>query len=530
MKGIQLKEKPIQRIGACYAALAAVWRQNGKRALLYAGCALLVSGLGCFGLPLPIAACLVLCASVPLQAGAALLGACGGYILFWGWELAMEPVALSLSCLVGFALFRRTPVSRPGLCAGLCAAVGALFLLDSGVGILPILRLAARTGVAALVAPALSRVRAAEPAGEPKPQSLPAPELQPQPRVEKALRLMHGILAREDPIVQPIRLAEVYDEAAERVCGCCVRHALCWEQHAEDTYRDLCAAGELILSRGEAQREDFPERFTERCCHTAGFLTAVNQAMDRLLSRRREAHRLEESRRIAAGQYLALERLLAALSRPLPEQAPRFVPELAVGSAGRAGSEISGDRGSAFRDRRGNYYVLLCDGMGTGMEARVESDRAARLLTAFLESGMEPDAALGLLNGFYVLRKQSSFSTLDLLKLDLRSGMGTLYKWGAAPSYLLRAGAVEKIGTAAPPPGLTAVGRAPGQYELSLREGETLVMVSDGADGEETTRRLTAYTQGSVRDLAACLIAQDQTDAEDDRTAVVVRLRRTNNE
>lgn len=530
MKAVQLKSKPTQWLGTVLGACGGLWRRAGAEALVFGAGALLASVLGCLGQPLPAAACLVLCAGTPLQASAALLGACGGYILFWGWELAMEPVALSLSCLVGFALFRRTPVSRPGLCAGLCAAVGALFLLDSGVGILPILRLAARTGVAALVAPALSRVRAAEPAGEPKPQSLPAPELQPQPRVEKALRLMHGILAREDPIVQPIRLAEVYDEAAERVCGCCVRHALCWEQHAEDTYRDLCAAGELILSRGEAQREDFPERFTERCCHTAGFLTAVNQAMDRLLSRRREAHRLEESRRIAAGQYLALERLLAALSRPLPEQAPRFVPELAVGSAGRAGSEISGDRGSAFRDRRGNYCVLLCDGMGTGMEARVESDRAARLLTAFLESGMEPDAALGLLNGFYVLRKQSSFSTLDLLKLDLRSGMGTLYKWGAAPSYLLRAGAVEKIGTAAPPPGLTAVGRAPGQYELSLREGETLVMVSDGADGEETTRRLTAYTQGSVRDLAACLIAQDQTDAEDDRTAVVVRLRRTSNE
>ncbi|MBQ1410277.1 MAG: SpoIIE family protein phosphatase [Oscillospiraceae bacterium] len=525
MKGIQLKEKPTQRIGALCAGWTDAWRQKGREGLQALALSFLLSGLGFFSVPLPVAACLVLCAGSPGQAGAALLGACGGYILFWGWDLAMEPLALSLSCFVGFALFRRTPVSRPGLCAGLCGAVGALFLLDSGLGVLPLLQLVGRTGVAALVPALLLREPPAAPQQEAPLHSIPAPALQPQLRVQKALRLMHGILMREDPIVQPIRLAEVYDEAAERVCSCCVRHTLCWEQHAEDTYRDLCAAGELIVGRGEAQREDFPARFTERCCHTAGFLTAVNQAMDQFLSRRREAFRREEGRRVAAGQYLALERLLGALTRPVPDAAQCYAPELAVGSAGRTGSEISGDRGSAFRDRLGNYCVLLCDGMGSGMEARVESDRATRLLTAFLESGMEGDTALELLNGFYVLRKQAVFSTVDLLKLDLHSGAAILYKWGAAPSYLWRDGEIEEIGTAAPPPGLAASRRTPEQYELSLREGETLVMLSDGAYGEETAHRLTEFTQGSVRDLAACLIVQNEPDAEDDRTAVVLRLK-----
>lgn len=498
-----------------------------REALAYLGGSVLLSGLGFYSAPLPIAACLVLCAASVPAAAAALLGACSGYILLWGWELAMEPLALSLSSFVGAALFRRTPVSRPGLCAGLCAAVGVLFLLVSGLHVLPFLQLAVRTGIAALT-PAVLALRAPAETGQRLERTrhcVTEPELLPQKQVERALQIMHGVLSREDPIVQPVRLAEVYDEAAERVCRCCVRHSQCWEQNAEDTYRDLCAAGECLLARGEVQREDFPSRFTERCCHTAGFLTAVNQAMDKLLTRRREEYRREESRRVAAGQYLALERLLAALTRPLPMPAPVYAPDLAVGSAGRAGSEISGDRGAAFRDRLGNYCILLCDGMGTGMAARVESDRATRLLRAFLESGMEADAAMGLLNGFYVLRKQSAFATLDLLRLDLRTGAAVLYKWGAAPSYFLREGAMEEIGTAAPPPGLTARGRTPEQYELSLREGETLVMVSDGAYGEKTAQRLTAFSQGSVRDLAVCLIAQDEADAEDDRTAVVIRLR-----
>ena len=342
MKTVQVKQRPLQRAGGSFAAQRAVWRQNGLEALQYAAAAFLLSGLGFFGAPLTIAACLIFCVELPLRSAAALLGACAGYALLWGWELAMEPVALSLSCFVGAALFRRTPVSRSALCAGLCAAVGGIFLLDSGVGLSSLLRLAVKTAAAALVPAAL--LRQGKPAAVRTQTALrgvtPPLALPPQEQVQRALQIMHGVLRREDPIVQPVRLAEVYDEAAERVCRCCVKHGLCWEQNAEDTYRDLCAAGELILARGEAQREDFPERFTERCCHTAGFLTAVNQALDRLLTRRREEHRREECRRVAAGQYLALERLLAALTRPLPDAAPVYAPELAVGSLAADGLHL----------------------------------------------------------------------------------------------------------------------------------------------------------------------------------------------
>jgi hypothetical protein len=52
-------------------------------------------------------------------------------------------------------------------------------------------------------------------------------------------------------------------------------------------------------------------------------------------------------------------------------------------------------------------------------------------------------------------------------------------------------------------------------------------MVSDGAFGEETARRLAEITQGSVRDLASCLITLGQQDAADDQTAVVIRLKET---
>ena len=556
MKGIKGLERPaaaeigaalgdwLQGLRGRLGRMAALLGRGSLAALAWGGAAFLLAGLRLPGGPAPAAACLSLCPGAGAEAraedsrggdlgfgiclGAALLGACGGYRLIWGWESAMEPLALSLSCFAGALIFRRTPVPRPALSAGLCAAVGGLFLLDSGLGLLPLLRLVLGTGLAALTPWFWERRRSLPAAVLPKSGSAEAAlPLSPQKGAEKALLTMHGVLAREDPILQPVQLAEVYDFAAEQVCRCCVRHGQCWESQAEDTYRDLCAAGEAMLQRGAALREDLPERFTARCCHTAGFLTAVNQVLEAQLARRREGKRQAEARRVAAGQYLALERLLAALTRPLPRAERRFAPELAVGSACRTGETVSGDRGASFRDRFGRFYVLLCDGMGTGAPARGESDRAARLLTAFLETGMEADTALELMNGFFVLRRDAAFATLDLLRLDLSSGQGILYKWGAAPSYLRRGTAVEKIGTVTPPPGLEASSRVPGQYELSLGEGETLVMVSDGAFGEETARLLEAFTGGTVRDLASCLITMGETDAEDDRTAVVVRLQRT---
>ena len=651
MRGMLLKEKRglqwKRRVEAPHRTGAAesLLRQAG----FCFGGFLLAAGQAA-GRPLPLAACLVFLAGVWPGALAALAGACGGYLLFWGWAGAMEPLALSLSFFSAAVIFRNTPISGPALCAGLTGAVGVVFLLDSGLsggslahllasaasaGLAPVLwdrakdRLRARrlcgvlllgclaaavppygaalgaalaftlltvggslpgtvlcgaaidlngalplpvTGILALGL-LLCRLAAADTArrracllvcgalawqlffgrlsllfclsaglgcgaGCLLPPQLTEPVAalarkrtrdaapQPQPGVERALESMHRVLMGENPALSPEELSRVYDFAAEKVCRCCVCFGRCWEQQAEETYQDLCAAGEAILLRGTALREDLPARFADRCRHTEGFLTAVNQSLDAQRAGRREEYRRWEDCRIAAGQYLLLARLLHRVTEPGLTAPLSYTPELAVGTARRTDSPVSGDRGATCRDRFGNFYVLLCDGMGSGPAARAESDRAARLLTALLEAGAAADSALELLNGFYLLRRQTVFSTVDLLQLSLLTGEGTLYKWGAAPSYLRSGEAVQKIGTGTPPPGC-GVGEAhsPGRYALSLKTGETLVMVSDGACGEETERRLAEVSHGTVRDLASCLITLGGPEAADDRTAVVLRLR-----
>ena len=167
-------------------------------------------------------------------------------------------------------------------------------------------------------------------------------------------------------------------------------------------------------------------------------------------------------------------------------------------------------------------YILLCDGMGTGAGAARESREAAELLKRMLQAGFPAEYALRSLNSLAVLRELGGCTTVDLVRLHLDTGRGTLYKWGAASSYLLKNGQLRKIGTAGPPPGLSQQARETVD-RLSLGGGEVLILLSDGA-GEDMLLR-TAWTapEPSPGGLAAAIVEHGAQEG-DDATVAVVRL------
>ena len=126
----------------------------------------------------------------------------------------------------------------------------------------------------------------------------------------------------------------------------------------------------------------------------------------------------------------------------------------------------------------------------------------------------------------YILRDTGCFSTMDVLELSLITGQGTLYKWGAAPSYVKSGNIVKKLGTAAPPPGLGVGSTNSAEViRLSLWGGDMLVLVSDGVVREETEDLLRSYDGENVKELSSLLTAQaEAAGGEDDMTAAVFRL------
>ena len=250
---------------------------------------------------------------------------------------------------------------------------------------------------------------------------------------------------------------------------------------------------------------------------------------------RRAAEVAGETGRSALESLLELSLSPAELS-PSPRgqrvtyrQAEPLAATAGVASRKKTGQMVSGDAGGWFKDEKGTLFVILCDGMGSGPQARQESELSLRLLEKFLRAGVRPELALKTLNEALSLRGEETggFSTIDLFSLDLHSGRGVLYKLGAAPSYLRRGGAVTRLSGSSLPAGLTLGGvREPDRTAFQMSPGDSLILLTDGVipQGDEWVRdALATFDSASPKELAEELV-EHAGDGEDDRTALVLRV------
>jgi stage II sporulation protein E len=141
--------------------------------------------------------------------------------------------------------------------------------------------------------------------------------------------------------------------------------------------------------------------------------------------------------------------------------------------------EISGDVIGHFKGVGSREYLLICDGMGSGSEARL----TARLCTDFLEKILkvtsEKELALAMLNNLVRAKNLECSSSIDLLEIDLSTLEGSFVKSGSAPSYVIREGSAYKLQSKTAPVGIMKELDAE-RLGFSLREGDFCVMVSDG--------------------------------------------------
>ena len=168
--------------------------------------------------------------------------------------------------------------------------------------------------------------------------------------------------------------------------------------------------------------------------------------------------------------------------------------------------------------------MLLCDGMGTGIGAAQEAKEARTMLKKMLCAGFPPEHALESINSLCCLRGRAGAVTVDLAKIELDSGKASVYKWGAAPSYLISEEGVKKIGTAGPPPGLGVEKVRETVDRLSLRRGEVLILASDGVEVEDTLPRLGIGPGEPLGEIAAKFLESGWKTGSDDATVAAVRL------
>lgn len=337
------------------------------------------------------------------------------------------------------------------------------------------------------------------------------------------LELASEVLAHVEQVIltagaPPIDEAALIRLAAERACaGCSCRN--------DCTQREQMAALPASLLRDTRPET---EMLPERCRKTGRIVQELRRSQAQLRALRGEQNRLAECRAALGQQYLFLASFLRELSDDLTRLGKNgeahYAPEIGAAGAGRQWE--NGDCCLRFPGTGSRYYVLLCDGMGTGMGASAESRHAAELLRRLLTAGFPPEHALKSLNSLCVLRGLGGCVTADLAELRLDSGRVSMYKWGGAPSYLLDSAGIHKIGTAGPPPGLSVTQTRETVDRLSLRRGEALVLVSDGVGGEDAIRRAGVAPDASPGELAAQILECRDAAISDDAFVAVIRMNR----
>lgn len=288
-----------------------------------------------------------------------------------------------------------------------------------------------------------------------------------------------------------------------------------------------CSARKGCTQRGEITAALLEHPLDGNCRKPGRLIPELHRAQEQLRTLQADRQRQEEYRYALGQQYRFLSEYLRNLSDQLPRRAQESHPEfkVEVSARSRGKERANGDRCLAFSGPELRYFVLLCDGMGTGIGAAQESQWTGNLVQKMLAAGFPPEHTLRSINSLLALRGAAGAVTLDLAEIRLDTGVVSVYKWGAAPSYLLSRSGTEKIGTASPPPGICVDKTRETVQKLSLCRGEVLILLSDGVDGEGALRQFSLAPDAPPGELAAEILEKGCQDPEDDATAAVIRLR-----
>lgn len=157
-----------------------------------------------------------------------------------------------------------------------------------------------------------------------------------------------------------------------------------------------------------------------------------------------------------------------------------YVVEVGVRQKCKDGQTVCGDNLIHFKTADNKYCVLLCDGMGSGVEAGEESELASTLLEEFLKAGFGTQTSVEMINSTLALKMdKETFSTIDLFVLNLITGVGEFYKIGGAESFIRKGNEIEAVFAKTLPAGmLDSVNTE--CIKRMFSGGEVVVMATDG--------------------------------------------------
>ncbi len=210
------------------------------------------------------------------------------------------------------------------------------------------------------------------------------------------------------------------------------------------------------------------------------------------------------------------------------EECPYFVL-FGAASGCKDGNEVSGDSFSYMELSNAKKVLLLCDGMGSGERAGRESAGVTELAELMCEAGYPPSLLIRVINSTLMIQAKEHPVTIDMAMIDCANGICELTKSGAAVTFLKRNGEVLQVGADSMPAGILQE-HAPMEKMLRLKDGDLLIMVSDGVleempgcDKEEAMCRFCeSLDENNPKEIARKILAfaGNANGGRDDRTVL----------
>lgn len=247
----------------------------------------------------------------------------------------------------------------------------------------------------------------------------------------------------------------------------------------------------------------------------------------------RRARRLE-------GQRATLLRDVDAMQAALVPQVPARVGGLSVSVAYHPadGPAAGGDFYDVFVPERGRIAIILGDVVGHGHGALTHAALTRFTLRAYLQTGMEPRAALALAGRVLADRSMENFATVAVAVYHAREGRLVYASAGHPPPLLHGLQTREPLAMCASPPigwnvptgrRQTTVSLPPGAVACFFTDGliearcnerellgrrrlsEILAGLGSRPDAEKLLARVRAAALSTPDDMAACIVMPEMT-------------------
>ena len=330
---------------------------------------------------------------------------------------------------------------------------------------------------------------------------------------------------------------EIFDRVKARVCADCSLAETCCKQ--EKNSNNMDKIWQTMEESGFCNLTNMPLGFSQTCIRAERFLTEFGHLYELYKQNAISKGATRSSREIIARQYGEISKAIELLSAKIEtgedenQDAERiFSPKITVRTEPKQGQSISGDTVIYF-ERANKFFVILCDGMGSGSDAMHQSRLVARLFEKFLKAGFDKDTALRMINSALSLKAdQESFSTVDLLEIDTATGECEFLKIGSAQSFAKNKKEISVISSASLPIGiLDNINAEPVKYKAE--SGDIIVMVSDGV-GEagngvlksDWIKKVLLLEKRKPREIADLIIegAKARAKFSDDMTCCVIKI------